>query len=236
MYKRIALLLAVLFFQSYHLMAQDVEGKEEKSTISKPSRDFVMMQFTYDNWLNKPDSIDITGLGHGANFYLCYDFPISKSNFSFAAGIGIGTSTVYIGNNQELVLNDTGSSAVARFSDESQDYKKFKFATTYLEAPFELRYFGNKENRNKGFKAAIGLRVGTLVGAHTKGRYSVDGTKVTDKVNSKRFLETWRYAATLRLGWGNFTILGAYNIGSVFKDGKGPQVNPISFGLCITGL
>jgi hypothetical protein len=234
MYKRFALLLSVLFFQSLGLYAQD--ASENKSTIKKPSRDFVMLQFTYDNWLNTPDSIKLSGLGHGVNLYLCYDFPIAKSNFSFAAGIGVGTSTVYLGNDQELVLTDTGSAAVARFSPESKAYKKFKFNTTYLEAPFELRFYGNKDNRNVGFKAAIGMRVGTLLGGHTKGRYSVNGAKMTDKISSKRFMETWRYAATVRLGWGNFTLMGAYSFGSVFKDGQGPQVNPISLGLCITGL
>jgi len=234
MYKRIALILATLFFQSYVLWAQDAD-EVKNTTIKKPSRDFLMVQLTYDNWQNTPDSINITGFGHGANFYLCYDFPIAKSNFSFAAGIGIGTSTLYL-DNQELILTDTGSSAVARFASESKDYKKFKFATTYLEAPFELRFFGNKENRNIGFKAALGLRVGTLVGAHTKGRYSVDGTKVSDKTDTKRFLENWRYSATFRIGWGNFTLLGTYALGGVFKEAKGPNVTPYSLGICITGL
>ncbi|HTN46126.1 MAG TPA: outer membrane beta-barrel protein [Flavipsychrobacter sp.] len=235
MHRRIALFLALSFLTSYSLLAQDVTGTETKTAVKKPSRDFIMVQLTYDNWLNTPDSVDLTGFGRGANLYLCYDFPIAKSNFSFAAGIGIGTSSVFL-NNRELVLTDTGSAAVARFAPESKEYKSFKFSTTYLEAPFELRFFGNKENRNTGFKAAIGLRVGTLVGAHTKGRHAVDGSKVTDKVNTKRFLENWRYAGTVRLGWGNFTLFGAYSLGGVFKEGKGPDVTPYSVGLCITGL
>ena len=46
----------------------------------------------------KPDSVATTGFGRGFNGYICYDFPLGKSNFSFAAGIGIGTSNIYLNN------------------------------------------------------------------------------------------------------------------------------------------
>lgn len=227
--------LAVLLFASVLVKAQDVEKTHTKKTgIEKPSRDFVMLQFTYENWVH-PDSVKVTGLGRGFNAYLCYDFPLGESNFSFAAGVGVGTSNIYL-DNQQIILTDTGTSAQARFVPEQKDYKKFKLTTAYLEAPFELRFFGNKENRNRGFKAAVGFRAGTLIGAHTKGRTSVEGTKIVEKENTKRFLENWRFAGTARIGWGNFTLMGSYNLNNLFKAGAGPEITPYSIGLCISGL
>lgn len=212
------------------------DGAAATSQVKKPSRDFLMLQFTYDSWSKLPDSIKIGGIGRGFNGYVCYDFPIRKSNFSFAAGIGIGTSNIYL-DNQEAIFTDTGTLGdQVRFVPERQDLKRFKITTAYLEAPFELRYFGNKDNRNKGFKAAIGFRAGTLVGAHTKDRRTVEGVKVADKIDTRRYFEKWRFAGTLRLGYGNFSIFGAYNINSLFKENNGPQVVPYSVGLCITGL
>ncbi len=237
MHQRLAL-LAVFLVSSFQMWAQDVDrsGSTEKSSISKPSRDFVMLQFTYEGWTNTPDSINTTGLGRGFNGYICYDWPLGKSNFSFAAGVGIGTSNIYFGD-QQIILTDTGALGTeARFIPEQHPYKKFKLTTAYLEAPFELRFFGNKENRNRGFKAALGLRVGTLVGAHTKSRRDVEGVKVVEKVNTKRYLENWRFAGTVRLGWGNFTLLGTYNLNQLFRAGMGPEVTPYSVGLCISGL
>lgn len=234
MHTRILAFLSILLLSAISTSAQD-NGSTNKSIIQKPSRDFVMLQLTYDSWLNKPDSINLTGFGHGANAYVCYDFPINKSNFSFAAGIGIGTTSLYL-KNQELVLTDTGAAATARFIAETKDYKTFKFSSAFVEAPFEIRYFGNKDNRNVGFKAAIGIRVGTLIAAHTKGKYTMEGSKFADKINTKRFYNTWRYAATVRLGWGNFSVIGAYNLGGAFKDTKGPDVTPYSIGICISGL
>ncbi|RYZ44672.1 MAG: hypothetical protein EOP49_26655, partial [Sphingobacteriales bacterium] len=208
----------------------------QKSGIEKASRDFLMLQFTYENWANTPDSISLGGLGRGFNAYLCYDWPLGSSNFSFAAGIGVGTANIYL-KDQQVILNDTGVLGTqVRFVDELRDYKKYKITTTYLEAPFELRFFTNKENRNKGFKAAAGLRVGTLLGGHTKGSYTVEGAKIVEKVNTKRYLENWRFAATIRLGYGNFSLLGTYNLNGLYKPGMGPEVTPYSIGLCITGL
>ncbi len=206
-----------------------------RQAARKPSRDFVMLQFTYDAWANQPDSVKVGGFSRGFNAYLCYDFPIKASHFSFATGLGIGTSSMFFRDGQQLVLTDSGQKA-AQFIPQRYNYDKFKLTTAYLEAPFELRYFANKENRNRGFKAAIGMRVGYLLAAHTKGNRSENGAKLTEKVQSKEFLDKWRYGATLRLGWGNFSAFGAYNFNSPFQDGLGPAVTPYSIGICLTGL
>jgi len=218
------------------VQAQDIvkDGpKHDKSTISKPSRDFLMLQFGYTGWLNAPDTVKTKGFGRYFNGYICYDFPIKKSHFSFAAGIGVAVDNIYL-DNQEIVLTDNDSNQQARFIAESRNYKRYKVTTAYLEAPFELRFFGNKDNRNTGFKAAVGLRVGTLMGAHTKGREDV--TKIVYKVNTKKYVETWRFAGTARVGYGNFTLMGTYNFTNLYKDLLGPPVTPFSIGLCITGL
>lgn len=229
---RISLLLLASVLFSLPVLAQD----QAPPILSpkKPSRDFVMLQFTYDGWANTPDSVKVGGLSRGFNAYLCYDFPIKQTHFSFATGIGIGTSSMFF-KDQELILTDSGQTA-ARFIPERENYSKYKLTTAYAEAPFELRFFSNKDNRNKGFKAAIGMRVGLLMAAHTKGNRTENGSKLTEKVQSKDFLDKWRYGATVRLGYGNFSVMGAYNFNSVFRDGVGPSVTPYSIGICLTGL
>jgi hypothetical protein len=212
-----------------------VKKKETKpSAFAAPSRDYVMLQFAYENWAGAPDSIQISGLGRAFNAYVCYDFPIKKSNFSFAAGIGVSSSNIYL-KNQAIVLTDT--TEAVRFIPEPLDYKKYKFNTTFIEAPFEFRYFSNSLNRNRGFKAAIGLKVGALVSAHAKSKRGVEGKPIVEKVSTKRYLENYRYSATLRLGYGNFSIFGQYALSNVFKINNGPEnIRPYQIGLCISGL
>ncbi len=214
------------------------ETEETKKKVVKPSRDFVMIQLSYENWSGTPDNVKIGGIGRGFGAFLCYDFPISKSNFSFAAGIGISNSNIYF-DNQLAILNSNSSSIRFQNVDTAtgQDlYKKSKLSTTYLEAPFELRFFANKENRNRGFKAAIGMHVGLLVGAHSKNKNTVSGPSVVEKVNSKRYMQTWKFAPTARIGWGNFSVFGSYNLSPMFNNGEGPEVFPYAVGITITGL
>jgi hypothetical protein len=205
-----------------------------KTAYSMPSRDYVMLQIGYDNWTNLPDSIKVSGLGRALNAYLCYDFPIAKSNFSFAAGLGIGSSNIFL-KDQQIILTDTTS--YIQFVAEKEAYKKYKLSTAYIEAPFEIRFFSNKENRNEGVKIALGLKVGTLLASHTKGKRTYNNKPIIEKVNTKRYLETWRYAATARIGYGNFSLYGSYNLGGLFKVNSGPEnVRPYSIGICLSGL
>lgn len=244
MTKRFAVLLGILLLSACSLFAQKKAKDSTAATyvngmpaIIKPSRDFLMIQMGYNTWINKPDSVKTKSVGYVFNAYLCYDFPIKKSKLSFAAGVGINTSVVFL-DKQLLIRADTGirGYAAAIVDDSNNTYKRYKFNTVYLQAPFELRYYSNIQNRNKGFKAALGIQVGTLLGAHTKGLRSVEGSNIKDKEGAKRYLSPWNFAATARIGWGNITAFGSYNITNVFKDNAGPALTPFSAGICISGL
>ena len=238
--RRILALLAFIFIPTTFLHAQDATEKMNKDVapppIVKAARDFLMIDLAYNNWLKKPDSVKTKTIGYAFNVYLCYDFPIKKTKLSFAAGLGISSSVVYL-NQQVLTNTDTGVYGTqARFLPDTSHFKRYKFVTTYLTAPFELRYFSNTLNRNKGFKAAIGLQIGTLLGAHSKAVTSEAGTIVKEKIDTKRYVSPWNFAATARVGWGNFSLFGSYNLTNVFKENAGPPITPMSVGICITGL
>ncbi len=239
--QRIFAILAILLAPTMSL-AQDASDKPDngRSPIVKPSRDFLMIDFLYNGWMVKNDTsmtMPKEGFGYKYNAYICYDFPIKKTKLSFAAGIGISASVMYL-KDQVIRNTDTGvlGNQLRFVPDTAADYKRYKFATTYLQAPFELRFFGNSNNRNKGFKAAIGVEVGALIGSHTKAVSSAGGTVVKYKTNTKRYASPWNFAATARIGWGNFSLFGSYNLTNVLKDQSGPVITPYSVGLCITGL
>ncbi len=255
MTKRLALLVIFTILSTSGLFAQrKVEGlKADKASysndststlydahlpapIKKSARDFFMIQLGYNNWMTKPDSVKTKPVGYVFNMFLCYDFPIKKSKLSFATGIGINTSVVYL-DHQMLRNNDTGAYGnAAHILNDTSNTKRYKFNTTYLQAPFELRYYSNINNRNSGFKAAIGVQVGAFIGAHTKELTSVGGTNIKYKENTKRYISPWNFAATARVGLGNFSLFASYNITNVFKEANGPELTPFSAGLCISGL
>jgi hypothetical protein len=225
-------LVASLMATFGFVQAQNTKTTDKvNSQFSKPSKDYVMLQAGFNTLLLPNDtSIFLKNRGHALGAYICYDFPLKKSNFSFATGIGIGNSTIYL---DSMVLDLSDTSVGARFQFDTRNLKRFKISANYLEAPFELRYFQNKENRNKGFKAALGVKVGMLVNLHTK---AVLGTGLKEKETIRRYYDKYRYVATARVGWGNFSVFGNYQINNLLNPQSLQGVNPLSFGICLTGL
>jgi hypothetical protein len=124
---------------------------------------------------------------------------------------------------------------------DTNHFKKYKLATTYLEAPVELRFAMNPENTNRSWKFAIGGKIGTLMSASTKGKtlQNRSGNTInafTQKEKAKRFFEGTRLSVTGRISYGVFGIYGAYQVNSFIKDGMGPDVRPFQVGISISGL
>ena len=234
--KKIILLLAAIMLS---ITCAQAQNDAEKQRTTAKSRDLFMLQFHYDDWAQKPDSINMKGLNRGFSGYILMDFPFKKApNFSFAAGIGIGTYNYYF-DKQRLILNEGNQTVEFRKLFPPQDtlYKKIKYNTAYLEAPFELRYFADKYNRNRGFKAALGMKVGYLLSVHTKERVEVGNTTITQKFGgTKVYNPTWTFSPTLRIGWGNISVFGQYSLNQQFTSGLGPEVYPFSLGITISGL
>lgn len=232
----------VLFMATKASFAQDAAKK--KIDLSNRPSDHVVVQLSSDRWLNAPDSIDNKrkGSSRGANVYFMLDKPFkSNPKLSIAFGLGFSTSHIFF---DKLRANIEGNTPVLSFEslDSSSRYKKYKVSTSYLELPLELRYSSNPEKANKSFKIAVGLKIATLLNAHTKGKelQSSDGSKLNDvveKINSKSYFNTTRVAATARVGYGNFSIFGSYNLNpSLFKDNTTAPMKLLQVGLTLSGL
>lgn len=237
MKKIIGVVSIALLSQMSAFAQSSTEKKEKDEEVRKPSRDFVMIQLSTDHWNNlSDDKINTSGLGRGFNAYLCYDFAIGQkenSHVSFAIGIGISSSNIYF---DKQLPNLRNTNDYVNFVDRPSNEKCHKFSTSYLEAPLELRFFSNNMNRNRGFKFAIGAKVGMLVDAHLKYKEPVSGVFMAVKESNRSFNQTWRLSPTARVGWGNFSIFAQYSVTQVFKTNVGPKINPFSIGLTISGL
>ncbi|MEX0811576.1 MAG: porin family protein [Chitinophagales bacterium] len=222
----------------------DFSKSKEKAqtTINETaSRDRVVVELTFDNWFHNVDSLQTKWHSLGFNFHFMYDMIIKKSRFSFAPGIGIGTSHIY--NNSEIVKTDS-TSFFRPIGDGDQkggytmdELKGNKLTLVYLDVPLELRYRAKPNNNNKAFKMAIGVKGSVLVQSHTKTRFtdSFGDTKKIKDINQKDLLK-FRAAATFRIGYGPFNVLAVYNLTNLFKKDRGPIVTPFSLGISFNGL
>ena len=236
------------FIQAQDTTKISKKGKKtdwSKVTLGDRANDHFMFQFGYDGWVSVPDSINTSGNGRFLNMYLMLDMPFKTDpRWSVGIGAGIGSSNIFFDKTYIDLKGGINPSQVSFIDASDQDhFKKYKLTTVWAEAPIELRHISNPLSSDKSFKWSIGVKVGTMISGHTKGKdlqsedgQSLYGNKYIAKEKDRKFLNNLRLAPTVRVGLGNFTVYGAYQITSLFREGQGPEVRPFSVGLCLSGL
>lgn len=206
--------------------------------------DHFMIQLSNDHWSKVPDSISshMGGFSRGLGIYLMMNKPFkSDPRWSVAFGLGVGSSNIFF-KKMSVNIAATGTTVLPFVNlDSSSRFKKYKLSTSYLEVPVEIRYTFHPENEKKSWKIAIGAKVGTLLNAHTKGKnlqdkYGTSLNSYTEKETKKLFFNGTRLMATARVGIGNYSLFGSYQVNNFLKDGAGADIHPYQLGLCISGL
>lgn len=234
---------AILFACTISTIAISQTKPSISSKFGNRPADHLMIQLASNFWNGTADSVSkyIKGFNRSANVYLMYDKQFKTNpRLSAAIGIGVGTSNIYF-NKMETKIAANNAKLPFIKTDTGNNYKKYKLATAYLEIPVELRFMSKPETPNQSIKAAIGIKVGTLLNAHTKAKNleTASGGKLnglTLKEGSKSFFNTTRIAATARVGYGIFSLFGSYDLTGIFKDGVAPDTKLIQVGITISGL
>ncbi|HYC40474.1 MAG TPA: outer membrane beta-barrel protein [Chitinophagaceae bacterium] len=234
------LLLTACILLTTIIFAQDTTNRKARIDLSNRAKDHLLLQFGLTGWAGKPDSIQTGGFSRSINVYFMFDFPFKTNpKLSMAAGLGVGTDNMMFRQTYVGIKDLTPS---IRFIDQADTnhFKKTKLVTAYLEAPVEFRYSANPATGN-GFKMAFGIKVGTMLSAHTRNDHFRDSSNNTInnyvmKEASKRFFNKNRLVGTARFGYGHFTVFGTYQITQLFRDGQGPVVRPFTVGLTLSGL
>ncbi len=237
--------VATSFAQQDDSTATSSKTLLNKIDFSNRPNDHFMLQYGADSWGSVPDSVSPSGFSRHFNVYIMLDKPLKSSqHMSVGLGIGIGSSNMFFDNKY---VNIKATPATLPFTDVTNSaenhFSKFKLTTIFAELPVELRYAGNPVTPDKGFKAALGLKIGTLLNQHIKGKDALNatgsslyGSKYIMKESNKRFVNTTRVAATARVGFGNISIDGSYQFTNFLKSGVGPDIKPMTIGITLSGL
>ncbi len=244
--KKIAfVVISCLFFS--HVFSQDTLVTTTTNTktfkLNNRAGDHFMIQLSSDHWTGMPADIKShqQGFSRGFNAYFMLDKPFrSAPKFSIGLGAGVSTSNIVF---KKMDVGLRSSTTLLPFTplDSTNHFKKYKFATTYLEIPLEFRFTAKPITPNKSFKAAIGIKAGALVNAHTKGKSLLDKNNnlvnsYVEKEASNRFINGTRFMGTARIGYGIFSLFGSYQLNNVLKDGAGPNMKLYQVGLTLSGL
>lgn len=110
---------------------------------------------------------------------------------------------------------------------------KSKLSASYLTAMTLLEVNLGK-NKDKGLTLAVGPYIGYRLGGRSKFVYEESGRAAdrTEKINTGLYLENLRYGFRGELGVSkNITFFSTYDLNELFQAGKGPALNPITFGI-----
>ncbi|WP_075352486.1 outer membrane beta-barrel protein [Algoriphagus marinus] len=112
---------------------------------------------------------------------------------------------------------------------------KSKISASYLTAMtmLELDFGKMNDNGRKGLRIAVGPYAGYRLGGQSKYVYrELDGSgRKKDKQNTGLYLQNFRYGLRGEVGVGRVTFFTTYDMNELFQAGKGPELNPITFGI-----
>lgn len=219
--------IIVLFSLPLLAFSQDPQTKKTTARPDIPGTFVVELGLNRDNGGPSDFSLGFIG-SRTVNIYYQYDFRILKSGFSFVPGIGLSLERYQFKN--EYMLDYTSSSSdeltmVSPGDASLPGIRKSQLITNYLEIPAEIRYTINPDDPARSFKVAVGGRIGYLFDSFTKVKYKENSEvkKLKDKQDYN--LSKIRYGVTGRIGFGNFSLFGYYNLTPLFEKGKGLKDN-----------
>jgi hypothetical protein len=112
---------------------------------------------------------------------------------------------------------------------------KSKLSASYLTAQTMLKLDLGRmyDNGRKGFRLAAGPYAGYRLGGNSKFVYrEINGSgRKKEKQGTGMYLNNFRYGVRGELGVGRITFFSTYDLNTLFQEGKGPELNPITFGI-----
>lgn len=226
-----------MFFLSFILSFPLFVFGQEETNKEKVGRPDIPGTFLAELGFNMPlgasDDFDAGFFGSRTiNIYYQYDIPLFESRFVFSPGIGFGLDRFKFKNNYTMDY-ESGTDVLIMTKSEL-DISKSQLITDYLDVPIELRYINNPSNPSGSFKVAVGFRAGVLFSSFTKIKYKEDSETIKEKTKRNWNLNNFRYGVYGKIGVGNVSLFGYYNLSTLFKNGEGPDgkdINNLTFGI-----
>ena len=190
----------------------------------------IVLELGLNSALDAPSRFDLALWGsRTVNVYYQHELRIAQSKFSLVPGIGLSLERFKFKNGATLGYDAEDSLKLFIPSETGMtELRKSQLVTNYVDVPLELRFSSNPSDPGRSFKLSIGGRIGYMYDAFTKQKYREDGEtkQLKDKQNFN--LTRFRYGVSARLGIGNFSLFGYYNLTPLFEEGKGPYQNNVA--------
>lgn len=160
--------------------------------------------------------------------------PIFGRKFGLVTGMGLQWNNYRFSNNSTTLTTD--SNEIGGYFNQTigRTYEKSKLTAMYLTVPLLFEFQTNKNHESNSFHISAGVIGALKINAHTKQVYSFDGSGTNKpKTWDDFYIQPFKLDATMRIGWGPLNIYTTYGLTPLFREGKGPELYPFTFGLIL---
>jgi len=165
-------------------------------------------------------------------------FTNERKTFGVVTGLGFSFNDYAFDERRVTIEKDYDAGMIIPVQVPTEDnngraIKKSKLHVNYITAPLMLEVKTPLRMGSSRLYLAGGVIGSLYLGAHTKYKYR-KGDKFKSKSNYH--INQWKYELTGRIGFGDFCVFANYSMTSLFKDGKGPGVQPLLIGISFPNI
>lgn len=160
---------------------------------------------------------------------------IYKDYVGIMVGAGITYNSYGLRNNVQVVNTDSTGTTGIEIDPQVQDFSKNKLRVTYLNVPIMLE-FNTSDQLKKSFHVSAGVMTGLKLGSLTRQKWEDGDDKYSERVKGDFNFTPFTLDASVRVGYGNFTVFANYGLTPLFTKDDGPEVYPVSVGIQLTAF
>lgn len=205
--------------ESDTLDLSDEEREKRKKKRSQRSNHFAGIDLGINGLLSPDLSTDLQSeaqfleLNYQKSIELSINFwekylPIFKEKVGVTTGMGVKYNSYDLV--QDVVIVNQNNTTIPTV-DTTRSISKNRFKTTSVHVPLMLETNIGKD-ADHSFHLAAGGTVSYLLNARTKQKYSQGGENYKKKDRNEFNVNPFQFAATARVGYGDFTLYASYNL------------------------
>ncbi len=160
-----------------------------------------------------------------------YAFTNERNTFGLVTGLGF-SSMDFRFDQPMTVAKASGSGMLVPIDLEPAGFKKSKLNVSYLTAPLILEIATPLRMNQHRLTLGAGVIGGLNIGSRTKVKTSDGISKDRRNFNVNPF----KYELTGRIGLGELCIFANYGMTPLFKEGKGPELVPLTVGISFPNI
>jgi len=158
-------------------------------------------------------------------------FGLIGNYFGLVTGLGFEYNRYMLANDVDIDEVDGFMTGVP----VNIDFNKNRLSVCYLDIPLMAEIQIPVTGENNRIHLSAGVVGGMRIGSRQVQKYTIDGEKQKNKTKDNFNLRNFRYGFTARVGYSDFAFFANYYPQTLFADGMGPDIFPVTVGIHLGG-